>query len=99
LPQRTQRTQGKGNSIYRENYIHRCIVRFQLFVFDFELFLLCVLRGEEAARRHAAYVRTYDRDTCKVMHDYRYPLPAGLETLTKPGDMLKFEKLPGTIPS
>jgi len=45
-------------------------------------FVTDALPGEEAARRHAAYVRTYDWDMCKVMHDYRYPLPAGLETLT-----------------
>jgi uroporphyrinogen decarboxylase len=41
-------------------------------------------------------VRTYDWDICKVMHDYRYPLPAGLETIEKPADMLRFEKLPVT---
>ena len=62
-------------------------------------FVTDALPGEEAARRHAAYVRTYDWDMCKVMHDYRYPLPAGMETLTSPADMLKFEKLPGTIPN
>ena len=60
-------------------------------------FVTDALPGEEAARRHAAYVRTYDWDMCKVMHDYRYPLPAGMETLTSAQDMLKFEKLPGTI--
>jgi uroporphyrinogen decarboxylase len=25
--------------------------------------------GKEAARRHAAFLRTYDWDICKVMHD------------------------------
>jgi uroporphyrinogen decarboxylase len=62
-------------------------------------FVTDALPGEEAARRHATYVRTYDWDMCKVMHDYRYPLPAGLETLTSPGTCSKFEKLPGTIPN
>ena len=62
-------------------------------------FVTDALPGEEAARRHASYVRTYDWDVCKVMHDYRYPLPAGMETLSAPQDMLKFEKLPGTIPN
>jgi uroporphyrinogen decarboxylase len=59
-------------------------------------FVTDALAAEEAARRHAAYVRTYDWDMCKVMHDYRYPLPAGLETLTAAKDMLSFEKLPVT---
>jgi uroporphyrinogen decarboxylase len=54
------------------------------------------LAGDEAARRHAAFVRAYDWDICKVMHDYRYPLPPGLETLESPGDMLRFEKMPVT---
>src|SRR5436305_9873400 len=62
-------------------------------------FVTDTLAGEEAARRHATYVRTYDWDMCKVMHDYRYPLPGGLETLTKPQDMLRFEKLSATIPN
>lgn len=52
------------------------------------------LPGEEAARRHAAFVRTYDWDICKVMHDYRYPLPEDMETLESPKDMLRFEKMP-----
>lgn len=56
--------------------------------------------GEEAARRHAAFVRTYDWDFCKVMHDYRYPMPDGLETLTTAQDMLRFERLPAaTLPN
>ncbi len=53
------------------------------------------LPGEEAARRHAAFFRHYGWDICKVMHDYRYPLPPGLETLEKPADMLRFEKITG----
>jgi uroporphyrinogen decarboxylase len=55
-------------------------------------FVTDALPGEEAARRHAAFVRTYDWDLCKVMHDYRYPLPDGLESLESPRDMLRFEK-------
>jgi uroporphyrinogen decarboxylase len=54
------------------------------------------LPGKEAARRHAAFVRAYDWDICKVMHDYRYPLPDGMETLTSPKDMLRFEKQPAS---
>ncbi|HTP94510.1 MAG TPA: uroporphyrinogen decarboxylase family protein [Burkholderiales bacterium] len=50
--------------------------------------------GAEAARRHAQFVRSYGWDMCKVMHDYRYPLPAGMETIERAADMLRFEKLP-----
>ena len=57
------------------------------------------LPGDEAARRHAAWVRTYDWDICKVMHDYRYPLPEGLETIATPADMMRFTRLPPTIPN
>jgi uroporphyrinogen decarboxylase len=52
------------------------------------------LPGEEVARRHAAFVRAFDWDICKVMHDYRYPLPEGVETLTGPKDMLRFTPQP-----
>ena len=54
------------------------------------------LPGKEAARRHAAFVRAYEWDICKVMHDYRYPLPAGMETLAAPKDMLRFEREPAS---
>jgi uroporphyrinogen decarboxylase len=57
------------------------------------------LPGEEAARRHAAFVRAYGWDICKVMHDYRYPLPEGMETLAEPADMLRFEKRPPDAPN
>jgi len=62
-------------------------------------FVTDALPGEEAARRHATWVRTYDWDIAKVMHDYRYPLPNGLETINNPADMMRFEKLPATIPN
>ena len=62
-------------------------------------FVTDALPGEEAARRHATWVRTYDWDMAKVMHDYRYPLPAVLETINTPADMMRFEKLPPTLPN
>jgi uroporphyrinogen decarboxylase len=62
-------------------------------------FVTDALSGEEAARRHATWVRTYDWDIAKVMHDYRYPLPSGLETINTSADMMRFEKLPATIPN
>ena len=57
-------------------------------------FVTDALPGEETARRHATFVRTYDWDLCKVMHDYRYPLPEGMETLQSPKDMLRFARVP-----
>ncbi|MBM3343191.1 MAG: hypothetical protein FJY56_13925 [Betaproteobacteria bacterium] len=59
-------------------------------------FVTDALPGEVAAQRHATFLRTYDWDISKVMHDYRYPLPEGLETLNTPADMLRFERLPVT---
>lgn len=60
-------------------------------------FVTDALPGEVAAQRHATFLRTYDWDISKVMHDYRYPLPEGLETINTPADMMRFETLPVTI--
>lgn len=60
-------------------------------------FVTDALPGEVAAQRHATFLRTYDWDISKVMHDYRYPMPEGLETIDSASDMLRFEKLPVTI--
>jgi uroporphyrinogen decarboxylase len=54
------------------------------------------LPGEEAARRHAAFVRAFDWDIAKVMHDYRYPLPEGMETIESSADLLRFKPQPVT---
>ncbi len=62
-------------------------------------FVTDALPPEEAARRHATWVRTYDWDIAKVMHDYRYPLPDGLETINTPADMMRFTPQPPTIPN
>lgn len=57
-------------------------------------FVTDALPGEVAAQRHATFLRTYDWDISKVMHDYRYPMPDGLETIDTAADMMRFEKLP-----
>lgn len=62
-------------------------------------FVTDALPGEVAAQRHATFLRTYDWDISKVMHDYRYPMPEGLETINTAADMVRFEKLPVTIPN
>lgn len=52
------------------------------------------LGGTEHAMRHVRFVRDCDWDICKVVNDFRYPLPEGVETLTGPADMLRFEPEP-----
>ncbi|MCC6250414.1 MAG: hypothetical protein IT499_21965 [Rubrivivax sp.] len=51
------------------------------------------LGGAEHAARHARFVRDNDWDICKVVNDFRYPAPPGLETLLEPRDLLRFEPL------
>lgn len=58
-----------------------------------------ILSGEDSARQHAAFQESYDWDICKVMHDYRYPFPEGMDTLTSPQDMLRLRPLPPTSPN
>ena len=45
------------------------------------------------AERAAAFFERFDFDLCKVVNDYRYPLPAGLETLESPRDMERIRPL------
>jgi uroporphyrinogen decarboxylase len=54
------------------------------------------LGGTEHAARHARFVRDNDWDICKIVNDFRYPGPPGIETLTEPKDMLAFAPLPLT---
>jgi hypothetical protein len=37
--------------------------------------------GPEHAMRHARFFRDYGLDLCKVVDDFRYPMPPGMETL------------------
>ncbi len=57
-------------------------------------FVTDYLDGAEAARLQARFFRQYDLDMAKVVNDYRYPLPDGMETLTNPDDMLRIEAQP-----
>ncbi|MDP6705121.1 MAG: uroporphyrinogen decarboxylase family protein [Alphaproteobacteria bacterium] len=50
--------------------------------------------GAESARLQARFFRQYDLDLAKVVNDYRYPLPNGMETLEGPDDMLRIETQP-----
>ncbi|MCL4744061.1 MAG: hypothetical protein KJZ83_01480 [Burkholderiaceae bacterium] len=57
------------------------------------------LGGTEHAMRHARYVRDNDWDVCKIVNDFRYPAPEGLETIAGPADMLRFKREPMTASS
>lgn len=48
---------------------------------------------EVFADRAAAFFERFDFDICKVVNDYRYPLPEGLETIDGPEDMRRFRRL------
>ncbi len=52
------------------------------------------LGGTEHAMRHARFVHDNDWDVCKIVNDFRYPVPEGLETITGAQDMLRFEREP-----
>lgn len=55
--------------------------------------------GTVHAMRHARFARDYDLDICKVVNDFRYPGPAGLETLREPADMLRYGRASMNEPS
>jgi uroporphyrinogen decarboxylase len=50
--------------------------------------------GAESARLQGRFFRQYDLDLAKVVNDYRYPLPDGMETLQQPNDMLRIKVQP-----
>ena len=56
-------------------------------------FLSDHLPGIETARLHERFLKTYGWDLAKVMGDYRYPIPAGAETLDDGSALKRFEPL------
>lgn len=56
-------------------------------------FLSDHLSGEQTAALHRSFLEAYDWDVCKVMNDYRYPVPAGVQTLEDPASLRAFEPL------
>lgn len=50
-------------------------------------FLSDHLTGEETARLHERFLKTYRWDFAKVMSDYRYPMPAGVRSLEDPASI------------
>jgi uroporphyrinogen decarboxylase len=56
-------------------------------------FLSDHLPGAETARLHQRFLEAYDWDFVKVMNDYRYPVPPGVETLEDPASLRAFKPL------
>jgi len=56
-------------------------------------FLSDHLTGEQTAALHRCFVETYDWDVVKVMNDYRYPIPAGVQTLEDAASLRAFRRL------
>lgn len=50
----------------------------------------------ESARVHETFFVRYELDAMKVMNDYPYPLPAGIEQVDSPEAMRRFEPIVGT---
>jgi uroporphyrinogen decarboxylase len=51
------------------------------------------LPGEAIAAAELAFYRKFDLDFIKVMNDYPYPLPNGMEAIDSPDDWLKLKPL------
>ena len=56
-------------------------------------FLSDHLSGEQTAALHRCFLETYDWDVAKVMNDYRYPIPAGVQTLDDAASLRAFKPL------
>jgi uroporphyrinogen decarboxylase len=56
-------------------------------------FLSDHLPGDETARLHQRFIEAYDWDVAKVMNDYRYPVPAGVQTYEDPASLRAFKAL------
>jgi uroporphyrinogen decarboxylase len=56
------------------------------------------LSGRHHAEAEIGFFRAYDLDFLKVMNDYPYPLPAGVEALSAKDDWERVEPVEGTDP-
>ena len=56
-------------------------------------FLSDHLSGVQTADLHRIFIETYDWDVAKVMSDYRYPIPAGVQTLEDAASLRAFKPL------
>lgn len=62
-------------------------------------FLSDHLSGEDTADLHLKFIRAYDWDIAKLMNDYRYPVPAGLERLDSAEAMRRWRRLTPDTPA
>lgn len=51
------------------------------------------LDSARTADLHAQFIKAYDWDALKVMNDYRYPVPAGVNTLDTPESLRAYQRL------
>lgn len=51
------------------------------------------LQGTQVADLHLDFLKTYDWDVLKVMNDYRYPVPAGVQTLAEASSLEAYRKI------
>ena len=56
-------------------------------------FLSDHLPGEQTAALHRSFLEAYDWDVAKVMNDYRYPIPAGVQALDDSASLRAFKPL------
>jgi uroporphyrinogen decarboxylase len=49
--------------------------------------------AERTAQAHLEFFEAYDLDWLKVMNDYSYPMPRGVETVTEPRDLKRLTPL------
>ncbi len=56
-------------------------------------FLSDHLSGAETAQLHERFLAAYDWDVLKVMNDYRYPVPEGVQTYEDPDSLRAFRRL------
>jgi len=51
------------------------------------------LLGAHTADLHIAFLREYDWDVLKIMNDYRYPVPAGVQSLEDPASLRAYTRI------
>lgn len=56
-------------------------------------FLSDHLQGRQTADLHIDFLKEYDWDVLKVMNDYRYPVPAGVQTLEDPASLKAYTRI------
>ncbi len=53
---------------------------------------------EQAAQVHLDFFEYYDLDLLKVMNDYDYPMPEGMEVMDTPADLKRLHPFDPPVP-